>query len=291
MVGLECLYLARLGLRPADDPRLTDTVTVIDHMLRRTTDAGDVYLRYDVDGYGEWLDGSGWPVREFGIGRPWPLLAGERGHFAVLAGADGVAHIETMLAARGRGGLLPEQVWDAGDLPWRGLFNGRPTGSAMPLAWAHSELIKLALLTSSGKGRPVERLAAVEIHYPNAHTPVSVVWHWRDWAEFAALPAGAALLIEDKLPFTLHAGFDGWQEIFELEAAALPFGMWGVRLDPPALGRRSVLNFTRRNPEWEGRDHAVSLHAPRRMQGALPTSRGELHRRLPPRPARFAGPH
>jgi glucoamylase len=290
MVGLECFYLARLGLRRPGDKRLTDTATVIDHMLQTATDAGDVYLRYDVDGYGEWLDGSGWPVHNFGVGRPWPLLAGERGHFDVLGGGTAGPWLETMLACRGRGGLLPEQVWDAGDLPWRNLFNGHPTGSAMPLAWAHSELIKLALLAGTGAGRPVERLAAVEQRYPHAQTPQSAVWHWRDWADFASAPDGVALQVEERDPFVLHYGFDGWQSVDEVEASPLPFGLWGVRLEPSMLAGHTQLNFTRRQPDWEGQDHTITLTHPSGRQSALPTPRSELHRNLPSRPQRFAAP-
>src|SRR5438034_714606 len=40
-------------------------------------------------------------------------------------------------------GLLSEQLWDAPDIPERGLFFGRPSGAAMPLAWAHAEYVKL----------------------------------------------------------------------------------------------------------------------------------------------------
>ncbi|KAJ8135882.1 hypothetical protein OY671_010905, partial [Metschnikowia pulcherrima] len=40
-------------------------------------------------------------------------------------------------------GPLPEQVWDEDDNSEYHLYKGRPTGSAMPLAWAHAEYIKL----------------------------------------------------------------------------------------------------------------------------------------------------
>jgi glucoamylase len=53
-------------------------------------------------------------------------------------------------------------VWDAEDLPKRELFNGRPTGSGMPLAWAHAEYIKLLRSLEEGKvwdmpPQPVQR--------------------------------------------------------------------------------------------------------------------------------------
>jgi glucoamylase len=40
-------------------------------------------------------------------------------------------------------GMIPEQIWDAEDIPEKFLFNGHPAGSGMPLVWAHSEYIKL----------------------------------------------------------------------------------------------------------------------------------------------------
>ena len=51
----------------------------------------------------------------------------------------------------GVGGLLPEQVWDGVDMPQRELRRGGPTGSAMPLVWAHSEHIKLLRSLRDGK--------------------------------------------------------------------------------------------------------------------------------------------
>ena len=50
----------------------------------------------------------------------------------------------------GAGGLLPEQIWDGAGLPCRGLYPGGPTGSAMPLMWAHAEFVKLAVSLAAG---------------------------------------------------------------------------------------------------------------------------------------------
>src|SRR5260370_35196900 len=47
--------------------------------------------------------------------------------------------------------LLPEQVWDTADIPERELFLGKPSGSACPLVWAHSEYIKLRRSLRDGK--------------------------------------------------------------------------------------------------------------------------------------------
>jgi glucoamylase len=184
-----------------------------------------------------------------------------------------------MLAMRGRGGLLPEQVWDAGDLPWRDLANGHPTASATPLAWAHSEFVKLAIMLSAGDGRPVERLAAVDRRY-GGQVPESGTWYWSASAPFSALPRGCALVIVDTQGFTMHRGFDGWRpdSIADLDAERLPFDLYGVTMPADHLAGHTSLQFTRRYSDgWEGRDHSVGLGAPRSRIPALrpgnPTSR------------------
>jgi glucoamylase len=264
LVGLEFGYLPRLGLRDPADKRITDTLAIVEAMLAADTPNGRAYRRYDVDGYGEWLDGTGWPVRKFGIGRPWPLLAGERGHLDLMAGGDASVQLRAMLAMRGRGGLLPEQVWDSGQLPWQDLRPGQPTGSAMPLAWAHSELVKLAVAVASGQ--PVERLALVADRY-HATVPASPSWFWRDASPVAALPAGRSLVVAGPGPFTLHYGFNDWNPvtISERDAQPLGLGLFGVTLTPADLAGQASLQFVRRYPDgsWEpATRHDVTLGAP-----------------------------
>ncbi len=264
LVGLEFAYLPRLGLRDPADKRITDTMTIVEAMLGADTPNGRGYHRYDIDGYGEWLDGSGWPVRQFGIGRPWPLLAGERGHFDVLSGGDASTQLQAMLAMRGRGGLLSEQVWDAGPLPWQNLRPGQPTGSAMPLAWAHSELIKLAVAAAAKK--PVELLTLVTDRYHGA-VPASQTWFWRDSTPVGALPAGRTLVVAGPGPFTLHYGFNNWDTatIAERDAQPLGLGLSGVTLTPADLGGQASLQFVRRYPDgsWEpATRHDVTLGVP-----------------------------
>jgi len=264
LVGLEFGYLPRLGLRDPADKRITDTLAIVEAMLAADTPNGRAYRRYDVDGYGEWLDGTGWPVRKFGIGRPWPLLAGERGHLDLMSGGDASVQLRAMLAMRGRGGLLPEQVWDSGQLPWQDLRPGQPTGSAMPLAWAHSELVKLAVAMASG--RPVERLALVTDRY-HATVPASPSWFWRDASPVVALPAGRSLVVAGPGPFTLHYGFNDWNPvtISERDAQPLGLGLFGVTLTPADLAGQASLQFVRRYPDggWEpATRHDVTLGAP-----------------------------
>ena len=54
------------------------------------TPSGRVWRRFTFDGYGEQRDGALWdifpqPQRQT-LGRAWPLLAGERGEYDLIAG-------------------------------------------------------------------------------------------------------------------------------------------------------------------------------------------------------------
>ncbi len=256
LVALEFSYLVRFGLRRADDPRVVDTLTVVDAVLGVPTPAGVVYRRYVNDGYGERADGSAFSGS--GVGRLWPLLTGERGHLAVLAGQDATPYLRTMQQCASAGGMLPEQVWDTDPIPERELYPGSASGSAMPLVWAHAEFIKLAFAALNK--RCVEQLDAVEARYATAR-PASR-WSWRDDTPFDVLPAGRDLLVEARQPFTVHLGFDGWEELHEVDALPLPFGRWGVLVEAATLAGHRDVTFTRRTGEhWEGVDHRVTISA------------------------------
>jgi glucoamylase len=83
LVGPDALALVRFGLRAAGDPRILDTIKVIDHLTRVDLPQGPVWHRYNNDGYGEHHDGR--PFDGTGHGRAWPLLTGERAHYAIAA--------------------------------------------------------------------------------------------------------------------------------------------------------------------------------------------------------------
>ncbi|MBV8191160.1 MAG: glucan 1,4-alpha-glucosidase, partial [Alphaproteobacteria bacterium] len=257
LVGMEYLYLVRLGLRSPDDPRIQNTLKVAEGLLRVELPTGAAYRRYNGDGYGEHEDGR--PFDGTGIGRPWPLLAGERGHFDLQAGVDPLPYIESMVHMTGPGGLIPEQVWDGPPIPERGLAPGKPSGSAMPLVWAHAEFLKL--LVARQRKRPLELLSSVEEHV-RAKPTAGGTWHWRRDVPFDALPKDRELLIDLPAPFVLHLGYDGWQGAEDRKSQPLPFGRHGVRLKPGEFPGRGLLDFTMYyldDGHWEGRDYHVRL--------------------------------
>lgn len=149
-VSPDALALVRFGLRRADDPRILNTVKVIDALLKVEFPAGSCWRRYNGDGYGEHEDGSAFDGT--GVGRAWPLLTGERAHYELAAGRIDAARtlLATLQGLTSAGGLMPEQVWDADDIVEKELFRGKPSGSAMPLVWAHAEHIKLLRSIADG---------------------------------------------------------------------------------------------------------------------------------------------
>src|SRR5580704_4941069 len=84
IISPDALALVRFGLRAPDDPRILNTLRAIDALLSVELPQGPCWYRYNGDGYGEHKDGSAFDGT--GIGRPWPLLAGERAHFALAGG-------------------------------------------------------------------------------------------------------------------------------------------------------------------------------------------------------------
>ena len=162
------LDLVRLGVKPASDPVIENTVRVVDDQLKVTSRLGTFWHRFSYDGYGETSTGEPWEIGKPDTyqtyGRAWPLLAGERGEYELASGRPATEQLASMAAAAGSALMLPEQVWD-GRPPSSGTAAtpGKGTLSATPLAWSHAQFVRLAL--SIDAGAPVERPAIVACRY------------------------------------------------------------------------------------------------------------------------------
>jgi glucoamylase len=163
------LELVRLGVRRADDPVVRNTVAVVDRELGVDTPAGQFWHRFTDDGYGEDAGGGPWRITDPGsqqtTGRAWPIFAGERGEYELLAGeGDPAARLRAMAAAANDGLMIAEQVWDQHPPSGQPAFPAAEgTFSATPLTWSHAQLIRLAW--SIDEGRPVERPAVVACEF------------------------------------------------------------------------------------------------------------------------------
>ena len=165
------LELVRLGVKPATDPVILNTLAVIDKQLATTTPAGRFWHRFTNDGYGERADGGPWnvnqPAPQRTYGRLWPILTGERGEYDLLAGDTHAATqaLSAIAATAGSAGMLPEQVWDDRPPAPDRARPGTATTSATPLAWTHAQYIRLAW--SIDTGHPIEQPTVVACRYTN----------------------------------------------------------------------------------------------------------------------------
>jgi glucoamylase len=260
MVGTDFLALVRFGLRLPDDPRIVSSLAVADAVLRTETPSGPVWHRYTGDGYGEHEGGRAFDGT--GVGRGWPLLVGERGHYELDAGRDARPYLECMRRMASGGGMLPEQVWDAEPIPERDLFPGRPSGSAMPLAWAHAEYVKL--VRSIVLGHAIDRPEAAWRRYAGK-APTATRASWRFTAPRPSMPAGRTLRLELMAPARVHYSLDGERSWGDVDALDTHLGVWVV--DVPGSDRLApgeAVDFTfwwPRTGRWEGHDVHVQVTA------------------------------
>jgi len=137
------IELVRLGIRPASDTIIANSLKVIDATIRIETPSGPDFYRYNHDGYGETWFGGPWLGE--GVGRLWPIFAGERGEYEVARGADPTPYLQAMLRFANAGGMIPEQVWDRANPTSGGFAFGSGTGSATPLVWSMAQFLRLAI--------------------------------------------------------------------------------------------------------------------------------------------------
>jgi glucoamylase len=259
LVSPDALALARFGLRAADDPRMRDMVKVIDSLLKVGTPYGPSWHRYNDDGYGEHADGA--PFDGTGIGRAWPLLTGERAHFELLAGRVDCAKrlLAAMESFANEGGLIPEQVWDSPDIPDRRLYLGKPSGSAMPLVWAHAEYIKLRRSICDGRVFDMPPQTVKRYLIDKTISPRRV---WRFNHKIRSMPAGKALRVETMAPAVVHWSVDDWKTVQDARSHDVGLGIHLADLDTQSLPRGGQIRFTFFWPEsgnWEGTDFVVRI--------------------------------
>ncbi len=259
VISPDALALVRFGLRAPDDPHILDTIKAIDHSLRAELPQGPLWYRYNDDGYGEHADGEAF--NGVGIGRPWPLLAGERAHYELAAGNREAAEslLTTLERSAGSGGLIPEQIWDGPDLPEHELFHGRPSGSAMPLVWAHSEHIKL--LRSLADGAVFDMPPQGVERYIKGKTG-STLRIWRFNNRLSVIPAGKLLRLELPASATVHWSLDDWATVNDTPTreTGLDGHVADLPLQDAAAGSAIVFTlFWIEAGQWENRNFTVRI--------------------------------
>ena len=254
-VSTDFLELVRLGIRDAHDPLIRDSINVIDQVLKFDLPQGPCWRRYNHDGYGQKEDGSAYDGT--GTGRCWPLLTAERGHYELAAGRDPLPFIHAMEQFANEGGMLPEQVWDADDLPAARMSRGGPTGSAMPLCWAHAEY--LTLVRSRKDGAVFDCPPLVRERYAVGKTG-SRLEIWSLAHQPPRIRAGRFLriIIPSRAPVRWSA--DDWRSFHDAETRDSGLNCHYADLDTAKLPPGTRVQFTFQWKErWEGRDFAVKI--------------------------------
>ncbi len=258
VISPDSLALVRFGLRAPDDPRILNTIRMIDALLRTQLPQGPCWYRYNGDGYGEHKDGA--PFNGTGIGRAWPLLAGERGHYELAAGRSHEAEaLLTMMESctAGASRLLPEQVWDTDDIAALELFRGKPSGSACPLVWAHSEYIKLRRSLRDGKifDQPPQTVQRYQVEKPSRQ-----IFGWRFNNKCRSLPRHKTLRLVLLSPARVHWSIDNWKTSQDTNTRDTGLGIYTLDLPTASLPSGNHILFTFYWPEesrWEGETYEV----------------------------------
>ncbi len=250
------LLLVRYGILAADDPLIVNSVRAADATLKVDTPFGPCWRRYNHDGYGQQPDGS--PFLHWGRGRPWPLLTGERGHYELAAGRDGRPFLHAMEKFSNGTCLLAEQIWEEADLPKAHLRCGGPSGSAVPLLWAHSEYLRL--LRSCGDGEVFDFIPEVAARYRDGKTQ-SKLEFWLPKYPIWQMKEGCTLRICAPEPFRLRWSADKGATHQEGESRATAIGAEYFDILPSIS--RTEIEFTffwKASGAWEAHGHLVQVH-------------------------------
>src|SRR5438309_5371057 len=256
VVSGDFLHLVRFGIRDANDPVIRDSIEVIDRVLKYDLPQGPGWRRYNHDGYGQKDDGGAFDGT--GVGRCWPILTGERGHYELAAGRDPKPFITAMEHFANEGGMITEQLWDADDLP--NMKRGRPTGAAMPLCWSHAEYV--SLVRSRRDDVCFDRVDVAYQRY--VKDPVKSrheIWILRH--PLRHIPYGKTLRIILADEATIVWSTNGWGRTNESQTTHVSdLDLWFVDLRTAELAGKSRVEFTffwKREKRWEGRNFRVEV--------------------------------
>ena len=258
VVGGDFLHLVRLGIRDPHDPIIVDSIKVIDEVIRRELPQGPCWRRYNHDAYGQKDDGSAFDGT--GVGRCWPILTGERGHYELAAGSDPLAYVRALERMANEGGMLAEQLWDDAELPDGTFKCGRPTGSAMPLCWSHAEYVSLV---RSRRDRVVfDRIEPAYQRYVAAPVPSRYeIWSFRHQTRLIAATKTLRLLTAARC--MVRWTHNQWQDVHDLESRPAGFSdLFVTDLPTAELPTGTTIEFTFHwldVDKWEARNFSASI--------------------------------
>jgi glucoamylase len=145
------------------------------------------------------------------------------------------------------------------------MFFGKPTGSAIPLMWAHAEYVKL--LRSMVDNKVFARIDAVAARYCNDN-PRPIIEVWKMNRQVRKVPAGALLRVQESSPFMLHWSDDEWKTPHDTKSTPTALGVEYVDIHI-APGQKVPVQFTfnwSTSHQWEGTNYVVEVEQPAQIQ-------------------------
>jgi len=259
IISPDALALVRFGLRSPKNSKILNTIKVIDKFLKVETPVGPSWHRYNDDGYGEHNDGR--PFNGIGKGRVWPLLNAERAHYEIAANnlTKAKSLFKTVGNFANEGGMIPEQIWDSSDIPQKELYFGKPTGSAMPLVWAHAEYLKLC--------RSIKEMRVfdtppqtVNRYLKNKISSSFSIWKFNN--KFSSMPAGKILRIETLVKAKIHWSKNNWETVIDTITEYSELGIYYADLHVSKMQKGGRILFTfywLEAKRWENINFSVEI--------------------------------
>jgi glucoamylase len=258
LVSVDALALVRFGLRKADDPKILNTIKVIDATLKVDTPHGPCWHRYNNDGYGEHADGSAFDGT--GVGRAWPLLTGERAHYEVAAGnLKGAQALLKTMENFASHELFSEQVWDSADIPDKGLFLGSHSGSAIPLVWAHAEYVKLCASISQ---KQVFDMPDHTMERYIKNKTGSKIDTWRFMLPCPFVHKGNTLRLVTDTAATASWSADDWATVKQTDSIDTGFGSHYIDIPGDKItGEKVDFTFYWKDAgHWENKNYSIKIN-------------------------------
>ena len=246
-VSLEALELVRRGLRRHDDPRVLSTLDRADRELQVPLSDGNAWRRFsgnagaDVD---DQTPGNGAQVSH---GDAWPLLNGERAHYALAAGQPVLEYLRNLEAFAGPELLLPEHVGD----------RDRSDDGAAPFGWAHAEYLRL--VAAFAHSNLPDRIEPVTRRYADG-LPERAALVWHHGHRIRSFPCGHPLRIQLKRRGAIVWTADGWatSRVEQTRDTGLGFWVADLATQEVAAGRAVEWTVSYADGRWEGGNYKLT---------------------------------
>jgi glucoamylase len=152
-------------------------------------------------------------------------------------------------------------VWDTADISERNLYSGRPTGSAMPLVWAHAEYVKLRRSLADGRVFDLPTQTRQRYLVDRTGSPHTI---WRFNHKCRTLAVGNILRLEMLAPAIVHWSADAWRTVHDTETIDSGIGVHVADLPTTKLPDGAGIVFTffwSRVSRWENVDFTVVVRS------------------------------